>query len=470
MSTQNISTSPRIMLNINGKHVEALVDTAASRNLVKSKHVHGSTKHIEPVIFNLATRNRKLTIDQQGTIKAKLQGYTFESDALISDDITAEVVLGYPWLRQHQVVIDAAQGCIHVGTTHRHTVHFLKPQPKALTSITRTPRQRQTSAKTRPTRAHECLTAQTPITDTEVPKKVRQKNKHSAERGEMPKHSYVDGNDAPLRQRRPNIPRKPQQRQRLSRQKPYETVFVDIIGPLIESETGQRYVITIADMFSRWTKATTTRSVNAQSINDFLFSVFQTNGFPRTIVTKNGSPFTAKAWKDSLRRWNVMHSTTPNHRSEQAHTELEKVLKLHLQESRQPERWDEQLPHILSNLRCRSSNDSRSQTSRRFYGPKLCHNQAQRHPQRARKKPANPDTQRASLKHAKRQATDAHPPINQNIGHPDKRKHKTLCHMQAARSSERSGGPVRTTMSVKPARSAEEMVHLPQPGSSQETK
>lgn len=157
--------------------------------------------------------------------------------------------------------------------------------------------------------------------------------------------------------------------------RPFETVAVDIIGPLTESRTGNRYGIVLTDLYSRWIECTATKVVETHHVTNFLLSVFQRFGFPRAIITDNGPQFTSIPWDAAIREWDTMHWTTPIYHPrsnpvERRNQELKKVLKLQL-EGNQPEQWDTKLETVLFNLRCRQNAATGYTPARALFGYEL---------------------------------------------------------------------------------------------------
>ncbi|KAK9685417.1 Integrase core domain [Popillia japonica] len=139
----------------------------------------------------------------------------------------------------------------------------------------------------------------------------------------------------------------------------FEVLSVNLIGPLTESRSGNRFGIVAMDIHSRWTEALAARSTSAEVIIRFLDTIFQRFGYPMAILTDNGPQFTSVTWDSALRRWQCLHWTTPIYHSranpvERRNQELKKGLRLQL-EGKTPERWDEKLNQVLFNLRSRQN-------------------------------------------------------------------------------------------------------------------
>lgn len=49
----------------------------------------------------------------------------YSSDFVAAPDLSVPVILGIPWLREHQAVLDLARGVVHFGIHQRYKVHWL---------------------------------------------------------------------------------------------------------------------------------------------------------------------------------------------------------------------------------------------------------------------------------------------------------------------------------------------------------
>ncbi|KAK9700375.1 Integrase core domain [Popillia japonica] len=156
---------------------------------------------------------------------------------------------------------------------------------------------------------------------------------------------------------------------------PFEVLSVDLIGPLTESRSANRFGIVAMDIHSRWTEAQAARSTSAEVIIRFLDTIFQRFGYPMAILTDNGPQFTSVTWDAALRRWQCLHWTTPIYHPranpvERRNQELKKGLRLQL-EGKTPERWDEKLSQVLFNLRSRQNAATKLSPAKALFGYEL---------------------------------------------------------------------------------------------------
>ena len=138
----------------------------------------------------------------------------------------------------------------------------------------------------------------------------------------------------------------------------WETVAVDIMGPYPLTTRGNRFILVVTDMFTRWIEAFPLRNSEAptliRTLEDEVFSRF---GYPLRILSDNGKQFTSRTWAEASRRWNSELWTTPEYHpranpTERRNQEVKKGLRLRLHDGNQ-RIWDQHLPSLLFGLRRR---------------------------------------------------------------------------------------------------------------------
>ncbi|UYV63411.1 K02A2.6-like [Cordylochernes scorpioides] len=88
---------------------------------------------------------------------------------------------------------------------------------------------------------------------------------------------------------------------------------LDIVGPFIDTEIGFRFAITLIDYTSKWPEVFCTNKTTSKVIINFLEDVFSREGFPREIVTDNGTPFISEEFEDFLGSNGIKHIRTANY-------------------------------------------------------------------------------------------------------------------------------------------------------------
>ncbi|KAK9694517.1 hypothetical protein QE152_g33499 [Popillia japonica] len=127
LNTIEATETPAIKLLVHECINLALIDTGASRTLVRSKWITGPTTSIPAMQLRLAAGNQTIRTDQQGTLDARTTtGVHFQCPAIPVEDLQADIILGVSWLIEQQDVIDLTRGCIHIGREQRQTIHFCR--------------------------------------------------------------------------------------------------------------------------------------------------------------------------------------------------------------------------------------------------------------------------------------------------------------------------------------------------------
>ena len=133
---------------------------------------------------------------------------------------------------------------------------------------------------------------------------------------------------------------------------PFERISMDIVGPLIESEKGNKYILTVMDYFSRWPEAIAIPNVKASTVAEaYIDIVLSRFGCPRILLTDLGSQFTSAVMKEVNSILLTQHRTTSAYRPqtngmiERFHKSLSLALS-HLISISQKD-WDDFIPMAL---------------------------------------------------------------------------------------------------------------------------
>ena len=71
----------------------------------------------------------------------------------------------------------------------------------------------------------------------------------------------------------------------------WHTVGVDLIGPLPETCRGNKYIMTVSCLFSKWPEATALRDKGADGVAEFLFKCFMWRGCCHVRISDQGREF-----------------------------------------------------------------------------------------------------------------------------------------------------------------------------------
>ena len=94
---------------------------------------------------------------------------------------------------------------------------------------------------------------------------------------------------------------------------PWHKVGVDFIGPM-QGPASQRYGIVLTDYYSKWPEVAFVGEPSSEAVIDFLTSVASREGWPRELVSDNGTHFTSSKFALFLQANGVKHiKVSPYH-------------------------------------------------------------------------------------------------------------------------------------------------------------
>ena len=80
---------------------------------------------------------------------------------------------------------------------------------------------------------------------------------------------------------------------------PFERLYVDLVGPLGDGQSGPRYILTVEDHFTRWVTAVPIPNKETQTVaRSLLDRVIFIYGCPEEIHSDQGKEFTSKLWEE----------------------------------------------------------------------------------------------------------------------------------------------------------------------------
>ena len=133
---------------------------------------------------------------------------------------------------------------------------------------------------------------------------------------------------------------------------PFERVAVDLIGPINPmADSRNRYILTIVDYATRYPEAVPLKTIETERIAEALLEVFSRVGFPKEILSDQGTQFTSELMAEVARLVSIKQLfTTPynpkcNGLCERINGVLKSMLKKMCQE--RPKDWDRYLPAVL---------------------------------------------------------------------------------------------------------------------------
>lgn len=80
-------------------------------------------------------------------------------------------------------------------------------------------------------------------------------------------------------------------------EKPFDRVGIDIVGPLVKSSAGHTHILVLVDYATCYPEAIPLWSTHAKVLAKELMLVFSRVGFPKDIITDQGSNFMSMTLK-----------------------------------------------------------------------------------------------------------------------------------------------------------------------------
>ncbi|KAL0240025.1 hypothetical protein GEMRC1_010132 [Eukaryota sp. GEM-RC1] len=146
---------------------------------------------------------------------------------------------------------------------------------------------------------------------------------------------------------------------------PFQSVHVDMIGPLQQDALGNKYILAITDAFTRFSILCPTTDIRAETVADSIFTdVFCFFGLPESIRSDGGSEFDNTVLSAVLKRLNVKHMFSyPHHHesnglAERRNKEIRSTLNKYTAELNERKNWSKLIPIIqliINSIPCSST-------------------------------------------------------------------------------------------------------------------
>ena len=86
----------------------------------------------------------------------------------------------------------------------------------------------------------------------------------------------------------------------------WDKLGIDFIGPM-QGSLHQRYAVVMVDYYSKWVEMAFTKEPSSDAVIEFMNVVASREGFPRQVVTDNGTHFTSAMLSAYLRSVGIDH-------------------------------------------------------------------------------------------------------------------------------------------------------------------
>ena len=128
--------------------------------------------------------------------------------------------------------------------------------------------------------------------------------------------------------------------------KPFEAVAIDFLGPLISTDSGNRYIPSCADLFSQFSVLNALPNRSSEAVISCLIYVFDKFGYPKILLSDNALEFKANSVQlfakiNSVIKKEVLpFSPFSNRIVERRNTGITRLLKLYLNWVPHNNYWD----------------------------------------------------------------------------------------------------------------------------------
>jgi Integrase zinc binding domain/Integrase core domain len=88
---------------------------------------------------------------------------------------------------------------------------------------------------------------------------------------------------------------------------PFEMIGIDIVGPLSETEKGNRYIVVAIDYFTKWPEAKALKEATAKEVTEFIWEdIVCRHGCPKRILSDRGTHFNNKLMENLMERCGII--------------------------------------------------------------------------------------------------------------------------------------------------------------------
>ena len=95
---------------------------------------------------------------------------------------------------------------------------------------------------------------------------------------------------------------------------PFEKVAFDLVGPLPRTSSGNKYILTMMCLFTKYPEAIPLKRVNNETVLEAMMEIFSRHGLPKVILTDQGSVFMSKMTRHMCKTFEVHKvRTSPYH-------------------------------------------------------------------------------------------------------------------------------------------------------------
>lgn len=132
----------------------------------------------------------------------------------------------------------------------------------------------------------------------------------------------------------------------------YQKVVMDAMGPIPESHSGNKYIVTFQDELTKYADCVAVPDIKAYTVaKAFVETIVCKHALPETLLTDNATDFVGKMFQEMCKILGVDHITTTvyhqqaNGQSERHHRSLSQYLRIYTEKDLN--NWDTWIPYAL---------------------------------------------------------------------------------------------------------------------------
>ncbi|XP_019213044.1 uncharacterized protein LOC100692678 isoform X6 [Oreochromis niloticus] len=144
---------------------------------------------------------------------------------------------------------------------------------------------------------------------------------------------------------------------------PWEVLGMDLIGPLPETRLGNRYVLTMTDLFTKWVIAEPLKSKTAAEVSAIMTSKLYTFGMVRKIITDQGKEFVNQLNNSIFSMLNIKHAVSSayhpqtNGQDERTNQNIKRALRKYVNQNHDD--WDVHLAAVVYGINTAKQHSTR---------------------------------------------------------------------------------------------------------------
>ncbi|GET57438.1 DDE-type integrase/transposase/recombinase [Rhizophagus irregularis DAOM 181602=DAOM 197198] len=151
---------------------------------------------------------------------------------------------------------------------------------------------------------------------------------------------------------------------------PFEMIGIDIVGPLKETEKGNKYIVVAMDYFTKWPEAAPLKEATAKEVVEFIWrDIICRHGCPKKIISDRGTHFNNKMMEELVERCGINHRLSTPYRP-QTNGLVERFNKTLCEGLAKlgEENWDKHIPSVLFAYRTKKQSSTRIKPFYATYG------------------------------------------------------------------------------------------------------